>query len=596
VRPYRGRLFVAIAAMALLAATTGLYPVLLDMLTTYLIEGTGGPGRVLEGPVTKLATFATKLGINFDPSSAAVFLQKNLILIFGSVVAIKAISQAVRFYQMGMIAQWVVRDLRRDLFAAIARQNTAFFGDQATGFLVSRVVNDVAQVERAATYAIPVLVGDVLKVLVLGAVSLSTYPELSLVAALVTPLAVVPIVRFGKLLKRYSKANQEELGGIAHRVTETVGGIRVVHAYGGEERELEKFDQTTEQYLKTMKKSVLVRAVQTPAMELIGVLALLLTIFYAVSKLESGAIRPGEVVGFLLALVLLYEPLKAIGRLNAFVVPGVASAERVFELVDRQSEVREKENAQTLVSPRSIHFEHVCFRYRESGPLVLDDVDLQLERGKIVALVGSSGSGKSTVAALLPRFFDVTSGKITADGVDLRDFSLSSLRGNIALVAQDNFLFDDTIRANILYGRPGATDAEVEAAAKRAYADEFIRALPNGYYSRTGERGVQLSGGQRQRIAIARAFLRDAPILILDEATSALDAESEREVQAALDALLVDRAALVIAHRLSTVRRADQILVLERGKVVERGSHLELLSKNAVYARLVNISEGAPCT
>jgi subfamily B ATP-binding cassette protein MsbA len=596
-RPYRGRLAIAVVAMLLLAATTGLYPLLLDLLTTYLVEGEGGAARVIAPSLERLERALAFVGLSVDPPALAAVIQSNLLVLFGAVVLIKAASQAIRFYEMGMIAQWVVRDLRRDLFAATVRQSAGFFGEQATGFLVSRVINDVSQVERAATYAVPVMFGDALKVIALAAVCLGRYLELSLIALVVTPLAVVPIVRFGRLLKRIAKDAQEDLGKLTNRVTESVGGIRVVQAYGREQHELDRFMRDSDRYVSTMKRSVVVRAVQTPAMELIGVLALLLTIGYAMRGVHSGSIRAGEVVGFLLALVLLYEPLKAIGRVNGIVVPGVASAERIFEIVDRIPDVRDRPTARPVAqAPQMVRFERVGFRYRETGQPVLLDVDFSLPRGSVIALAGPSGGGKSTIAALLPRFFDVTSGQITIDGVDIRDLELVSLRRQIALVAQETYLFNDTVRANIAYGMPGAAEAQIIEAARRAYAHDFITLLPNGYDTITGERGIQLSGGQRQRIAIARAFLRDAPILILDEATSALDAESEREVQLALDRLLQNRTALVIAHRLSTIRHADQILVVDKGRIVERGSHDELLAGGALYARLIQVSEGVTCT
>jgi ATP-binding cassette, subfamily B, bacterial MsbA len=604
--PHRGRLALAILAMVLLAATTGLYPIMLDLLTTFLVEGAEGARRVLDPALTRLAAFTSFAGIHLASEGAAEIVEAHFLLIFGVVVAIKALSQAVRFYEMGMIAQHLIRDLRRDLFRGTIDKSAAFFGDEATGFLVSRVINDVAQVERAATYAVPVIVGDVLRVLALATVCLFRYPELSLVALVVTPAAALPIFRFGKLLKRYARRAQEDLGEITHRVTETIGGIRVVHAYRGERRELDRFQAASEAYVGTMQRSIVVRALQTPLMELIGVLALLLTLSYATSRVHSGALRAGEVVGFLLALVLLYEPLKAVGRLSSFIMPGVASAERIFEIIDRPPDVKEKDGALVLEgAPEIVAFERASFRYRSDGELVLRDLDLVLPKGKIVALAGPSGGGKSTVAALLPRFFDVTSGRIAIDGTDIRDLTLESLREKIAVVAQETYLFNDTIRANIEYGRPGASDDEVSRAAKLAFADDFIRALPNGYATVCGERGVKLSGGQRQRIAIARAFLKDAPILILDEATSALDAESEREVQLALDRLLEHRTALVIAHRLSTIRAASEILVLDRGRVVERGTHAQLIANGELYARLVRVSEGgaaekrsvsAPCT
>ncbi len=588
--PYRGALAFAGVFMVLLAVTTGSYPVLLDLLTTVLIQGAGE--EAVLATIQKALGGLKSLGFTLDEAEVAGFLGQHLLPIFGGVVLVKAISQAGRFFAMGYVAQRVIRDLRNQLFERIIRQGAAFFGTQSTGHLISRVMNDVAQVERAATYAIPVLIGDALKVLSLGTVCLIQYTELALVSFVVLPLAVLPIVQFGRMLKRYARRGQKAIGGLTHRITETLGGIRVVHTYGGEAHEVNRFSTSNEAYLKVMMKSVFVRAVQTPAMELIGVLAVLMTLSYAVSKVETGEVRAGEVVGFLLAMVLMYEPIKAIGRLNGIIMPGIAAAERVFEIVDRTPDIIDRDGASPLNSdPKLICFEEVGFRYEADGPWILKGFNLELPRGRMVALVGGSGGGKSTAAALLPRIFDVQEGAIRFDGVDIQDLTLDSLRARIALVSQETYLFNDTLRANISYGCPEATDEQVKKAAQLAHAHEFITALPEGYGTATGERGVHLSGGQRQRIAIARAFLRDAPLLILDEATSALDTESEREVQSALDALMKDRTTLVIAHRLSTVRGAHEIVVLDRGRVVERGPHAELMQAKGLYARLAGVGE-----
>ncbi len=587
--PYKGALVVALVAMTMLALTTGLYPILLELLTTLLIEGPEKASRSLLPMLSKLEPVTATLGLSAERIRA--YIQTNVLVLFGAVVSIKAFSQAARFFSMGWIAQRVIQDLRAKLFASIVRQGATFFGSQATGFLVSRVMNDVTQVERAATYAIPVLIGDSLKVLVLATVCALQYPELSVVSLVLLPVAVLPIVQFGRMLKRYAKRSQHALGGLTNRITETLGGIRVVHTYGREAHEIDRFAGESEGYVRTMMKSVFVRAVQTPAMELIGVLVMLLTLGYAIDKVETGAVRPGEVVGFLLALVLLYEPLKAVGRLNGIIMPGVAAAERVYEIIDRVPEIQDAPDAVALSeAPKLVRYRGVSFAYEADKPVVRD-VDFSLPKGQMIALVGPSGSGKSTLAALLPRLFDLRSGSIELDGQDIRKLKLQSLRAQIAMVLQETYLFNDTIRANIAYSRPDATLEQIEDAAKKAFAHDFIQGLPKGYDTVTGERGAQLSGGQRQRIAIARAFLRDAPILILDEATSALDTESEREVQAALDALLKDRTALVIAHRLSTVRRADEILYLEQGRITERGDHEALLQKSGAYARLVRMQE-----
>ncbi len=592
--PYRGQVAIALVAMVMLALTTGLYPLLLDLLTTLLFKGREAAAELMAPRLAGVAEKLAPFGLHLDGAGLGKLIERHAYALFGAVVAIKTLSQAVRFYAMGQVAQKVVRDLRQSLFAAIVRQSTQFFGGESTGYLVSRVMNDVAQVERAATYAVPVLFGDVLRVLVLGTVCLWQYTELSLVTLVVLPLAAFPIVRFGKALRRYAKQGQKSVGALTHRITETLGGIRVVHTYGGEDHEIGRFARESDRYVGVMMKSVLARAVQTPVMELIGTAALILTVIWAEWRIAEGAVRPGEVVAFLLALILLYEPLKAIGRLNGIVVPGLTAAERVFEIIDQTPTIVDAPGARP--APRmqdALVLEGVGFRYPGATDRdALVSLDLRLQRGRVVGLAGASGSGKSTVAALIPRLWDVTRGRITLDGDDLRELTLASLRAQIAVVSQETYLFDDSIRANIAYGTPGASQEAIEAAARAAFAHDFITALPEGYDTVTGERGVRLSGGQRQRIAIARAFLRDAPILVLDEATSALDNESEREVQKALDALLRDRAALVIAHRLSTLRNVDEVVVLERGVVVERGAPSALARAGGVYERLLAAAEG----
>jgi ATP-binding cassette, subfamily B, bacterial MsbA len=408
-RPYRAKLIVAILAMIVLAGTTGLYPLLVDLLSTLLFRGPDAARELLAPKIDLLAAILAMIGIAIDSAEIARAIERSVFVLFGGVVLLKAASQALRFQAMGEVALKVIRDLRDQVFAAIVGQSAAFFGAESTGFLVSRVINDVAQVERAATYAVPVLFGDVLRVLVLASVCAWQYPRLSLVTIVVLPIAIVPIVRFGKMLKRHAREGQDALGGLTHRVTETLGGIRVVHTYGGEAHEVRRFSGQNQRYVDTMMKSVFVRAIQTPIMELIGVAALMITVAWAEWQIAAGTIRPGEVIAFLIALVLLYEPLKAIGRSNAIVLPGLAAAERVFELLDRPPGVVDAPSAKKAPPMReAVRFEGVSFRYPTGEEDAIHRLDLVLPRGSVVGLVGPSGSGKSTAAALLPRLWDVS--------------------------------------------------------------------------------------------------------------------------------------------------------------------------------------------
>ncbi|HWP34689.1 MAG TPA: lipid A export permease/ATP-binding protein MsbA [Thermodesulfobacteriota bacterium] len=490
------------------------------------------------------------------------------------------------------VGQRAVTDIRNRLYVHLQRQAASFYARTATGTLISRVTSDVGQVQAAVSDAFAAIARDGLAVLGLVAVAVYLDAGLAALAAAVFPFAVWALVRFGRRLRRLSHQSQASLGELTGILHETLAGSGVVRAFGQEQREIRRFQEESRRIYRLTMSQVKVRALSSPLMELLAAVGIAAVIYLGGSRVIAGSSTPGTFFAFLTALLSLYEPIKRIAQSNAAVQAALAAAERIFELLDLPPEVTEKPGARPLAPMReAIAFERVSFRYDTAW--VLREIDLTIRAGEVVAIVGPSGSGKSTLVSLVPRFYDVTAGRITIDGVDIRDVTLASLRGQIAMVTQQTFLFNDTVGGNIAYGarEPLPPDhPRVVAAARAANAHEFIMRLPQGYLTPIGEGGVRLSGGERQRIAIARALLRDAPILILDEATSALDAEAEAEVQAALERLMAGRTTLVIAHRLSTVRGADRIVVLVDGRIVESGTHEALLARGGEYRKLHDLA------
>ncbi|WP_371135097.1 ABC transporter ATP-binding protein [Thalassospira sp.] len=557
--PYFGKIVLALICMALTAAATGGYAYLMDPVINEVFVKQNREMLIPVG-IAVLAAFALKGFANYGQSVL-----------------------------MSYVGDRILADIQNKLYAHVIRLDIGFFHGTNTGKLITRFTSDITSMRAAVSVALTGFGKDLLTALVLIGVMFYQEWQLAIIAFTVFPAAILPIARLGKRMRKVSANTQEQIGEFATLLEQTFQGVRHVKAYGMEPYECSRMEKLVETVFSLSFKAQTVSARSSPIMETLGGLAITTIIIYGGSRVIDGASDPGSFFSFITALLLAYEPVKRLANINMNLQAGLAASQRVFTILDIEPEITDKPDAKPLkIQGGAIRFDHVGFSYNPEIT-ALHDITIDIKAGQTVALVGPSGAGKSTILNLIPRFYDIDAGRIEIDGQNIADVTQESLRHATALVSQEISLFDDTVRANIAYGRAGATDAEIEEAARNAAAHDFIGLLEHGYDTVVGEHGVKLSGGQRQRIAIARAILKNAPILLLDEATSALDTESERHIQTALAELMKNRTTLVIAHRLSTIIDADKICVIHNGRVIEEGRHDELLALGGAYANLYNL-------
>ena len=584
--PHRGILLLAaVTSVAFAALDAFSIVVLIPFLGAVFDAGGGGEAAGEAGQIDRVLEFTVGrfIDLDGDPQAAVV----GIIVFILVLVVLKNAVDFARACLSARVEQGVTRDLRNQVYGHLLELDLAFFGRVRTGQIVSRLTHDVEQLRTLVT-------AELIRALSWGLVFAATLYWMLVVSVRLTAAAfiVVPLtmVIWGPLVRRLRRGDREVLdmaGEVSSHIQETVSGIRMVKSAAAEPRERGRFLKLTTGYFETFLSTVRIRALAGPITEAFVALGTAVLLWYGARMVVVEGSLSGEAfVGFIFLSTKLYAPVKYLSKLPTLIQPGLAGAERIFEFLDAPAGIRDREGAQPFSGVQvGIRYRDVHMEYRADEP-VLQGVDFFVPAGTVAALVGPSGAGKTTIADLLARFYDPTAGAVEIDGADVRNLRLASLRGGLGVVSQDTVLFHDTVRANIAYGKEDAPREQVGAAARAAHAHDFVMELPHGYDTVVGERGTTLSGGQRQRIAIARAVLRDPPVLVLDEATSALDTESERVVQEAMEALLVGRTVFVIAHRLSTIRRADRIVVVDRGRIVQQGTHAELMEEGGLYRRL----------
>ncbi|MFA4988666.1 MAG: ABC transporter ATP-binding protein [Candidatus Omnitrophota bacterium] len=583
VRPYYGLFAVAIVCMGFSAIFDGvslamMVPLADKVLTNKKIVVPAKLPDFLSGIVDKIN--------NTSPETLLVYMVVSVLVLF----FLKGVFGFYQSYFMSDIGQRVVRDIKAKLYAKIQSLSLNYFTHKRGGELMSRITNDVRLVENAVSYGSTDLIYQSLQVVIFSTVIFFIYFKLALVSLVFIPLISLPIIKVGKVLRKLSKRSQEKTADTNSLLYETIMGARIVKAFNMEQYEIGKFNKVNMDYYKLCMKSIKRTLLLNPSTEFLGCIAGVLVFFWGGREVISGKLSFGVFGLFLGSLLSLIRPFKKLSQVNALNQQAMAASERIHEVLDAEPSVKEPVSPVRLSGfGGSIEFKDVWFSYTDTP--VLKGISLEVKYGQMLAIVGPSGTGKSTMVDLIPRFYDPQEGSVFIDGRNVREFDLKSLRDQIGIVSQETILFNDTIKANIAYGKLDASDAEIEEAARRAHAHDFITKFPEGYNTVIGDRGVKVSGGERQRIAIARALLKNAPILVLDEATSQLDSASERLVQEALDRLVSGRTVFVIAHRLSTVRNANKIVVLDKGVVVEQGTHADLLGKNGLYKRLYDAQE-----
>ena len=581
-RRYWFLLFVAVILMAIMGAMTAARPLLIKVVLGRVLrpKQIDIPEPLFEVPVLHRQVYLERI---FPAHNIFTLVAIAIVVVF----LIRGICDYLGDYLTSFVGFSAVRDLRNEVFDKVLRHGAAFFESTSTGRLMSSLMSDIERIQTACSDMFADLLRQTFSMFWLLILIFGIDWKLALFALTLFPFVLIPTARLGKRIRRTSRRTQDATGELNQVLQEAITGHQVVKAFGAEKYESRRFRVAADRLFRMNMRYVLIQGIPSPFIELMGALTFVGLLSFGRAEIQHNVLKSEDFVSFLAGLLFLYEPVKRLTNLHNIFQQAIGASEKVFGYLDQPEEIASLPGAQRLDGFRkTIAFEDVSFCYPGSSGMQLNGVSLSIAAGEIVALVGQSGAGKTTLAGLVPRFRDPVSGAIRIDGTDVRDITLASLRDKISLVAQDTFLFNDTVANNIAYGMENAGRAKIVEAATAALAHEFIEKLPNGYETVIGDRGVKLSGGQRQRLAIARAILKNSPILILDEATSHLDTESEMLVQKALANLMTGRTVIVIAHRISTIRRADKIVVLDRGRIVEIGSHQELIQHGGIYHRL----------